>query len=113
MQGSVIRRMYAGFTLIVILFVITIMIMLGGMNQIHQYFGSVSNSSLPLVSLSNQTSVQLLSADKSFKDFLTTQNEERMTVHRDEFSASMEQFGHDLEKLDQRQYGLPRIRESN
>ncbi|MGR5457097.1 type II secretion system protein, partial [Vibrio alfacsensis] len=65
MQGSVIRRMYAGFTLIVILFVITIMIMLSGMNQIHQYFGSVSKSSLPLVSLSNQTSVQLLSADKS------------------------------------------------
>lgn len=109
MQGSVIRRMYAGFTLIVILFVITIMIMLSGMNQIHQYFGSVSNSSLPLVSLSNQTSVQLLSADKSFKDFLTTQNEERMTVRRDEFSASMEQFGHDLEKLASASTGFPEL----
>ncbi|MFC5078114.1 Methyl-accepting chemotaxis protein CtpH [Vibrio thalassae] len=109
MQGSVIRRMYAGFTLIVILFVITIMIMLSGMNQIHQYFGSVSNSSLPLVSLSNQTSVQLLSADKSFKDFLTTQNEERMTVRRDEFSASMEQFGHDLEKLASASKGFPEL----
>ncbi|WP_038222688.1 methyl-accepting chemotaxis protein [Vibrio mediterranei] len=109
MQGSVIRRMYAGFTLIVILFVITIMIMLSGMNQIHQYFGSVSKSSLPLVSLSNQTSVQLLSADKSFKDFLTTQNEERMTIRREEFSASMEEFGHDLEQLASASAGFPEL----
>ncbi|MGR5294404.1 methyl-accepting chemotaxis protein [Vibrio mediterranei] len=109
MQGSVIRRMYAGFTLIVILFVITIMIMLSGMNQIHQYFGSVSKSSLPLVSLSNQTSVQLLSADKSFKDFLTTQNEERMTIRREEFSASMEEFGRDLEQLASASAGFPEL----
>ncbi|EDL52756.1 methyl-accepting chemotaxis protein [Vibrio mediterranei AK1] len=101
--------MYAGFTLIVILFVITIMIMLSGMNQIHQYFGSVSKSSLPLVSLSNQTSVQLLSADKSFKDFLTTQNEERMTIRREEFSASMEEFGHDLEQLASASAGFPEL----
>lgn len=109
MQGSVIRRMYAGFTLIVILFVITIMIMLSGMNQIHQYFGSVSKSSLPLVSLSNQTSVQLLSADKSFKDFLTTQNEERMTIRREEFSASMEEFSRDLEQLASASAGFPEL----
>ncbi|MCG9787597.1 methyl-accepting chemotaxis protein [Vibrio mediterranei] len=109
MQGSVIRRMYAGFTLIVILFVITIMIMLSAMNQIHQYFGSVSKSSLPLVSLSNQTSVQLLSADKSFKDFLTTQNEERMTIRREEFSASMEEFGRDLEQLASASAGFPEL----
>ncbi len=99
MQGSVIRRMYAGFTIIVVLFVITIMIMLNGMNTIHSYFGSVSTTSLPLVSLSNQTSVKLLSADKSFKDFLTTQSEERMNTMRSEFSTSMEEFASTLEQL--------------
>jgi methyl-accepting chemotaxis protein len=91
--------MYAGFTIIVVLFVITIMIMLNGMNTIHSYFGSVSTTSLPLVSLSNQTSVKLLSADKSFKDFLTTQSEERMNTMRSEFSASMEEFATTLEQL--------------
>ncbi|MCW8346461.1 methyl-accepting chemotaxis protein [Vibrio sp. ZSDZ65] len=109
MQGSVVRRMYAGFTLIVILFVITIAIMLNGMSQIHQYFGTVSKTSLPLVSLSNQTSVQLLSADKSFKDFLTTQNEERMAMRRSEFSESMEVFGSVLEQLAQASANVPEL----
>ena len=109
MQGSVIRRMYAGFTLIVVLFVITIVLMLSGMNQIHQYFGSVSKSSLPLVSLSNQTSVQLLSADKSFKDFLTTQNTERMKVRREEFSNSMGKFDSALSQLADASPGFPEL----
>lgn len=109
MQGSVIRRMYAGFTLIVVLFVITIVLMLSGMNQIHQYFGSVSKSSLPLVSLSNQTSVQLLSADKSFKDFLTTQNKERMKVRREEFSNSMGKFDSALSQLAEASSGFPEL----
>ncbi|WP_394151694.1 methyl-accepting chemotaxis protein [Vibrio maritimus] len=109
MQGSVIRRMYAGFTLIVVLFVITIGIMLNGMSQIHDNFGSVSNTSLPLVSMSNQTSVELLSADKSFKDFLTTQNEERMALRREEFSASMQSFGSALEELAQVSQGFPEL----
>jgi methyl-accepting chemotaxis protein len=109
MQGSVIRRMYAGFTLIVVLFVITIAIMLNGMNQIHQNFGSVSNTSLPLVSMSNQTSVQLLSADKSFKDFLTTQNEERMTIRREEFTVSMQKFGEALNQLSEVSQGIPEL----
>jgi methyl-accepting chemotaxis protein len=91
--------MYAGFTVIVVLFVITIMIMLNGMNTIHSYFGSVSTTSLPLVSLSNQTSVKLLSADKSFKDFLTTQSEERMNTMRNEFAVSMDEFASTLEQL--------------
>ena len=85
MKGSVIKRMYAGFALIIIMFAITITIMMSSMNQIHSNFESVSKSSLPLVTLSNQTSVQLLSADKSFKDYLTTQNQERMTAMRSEF----------------------------
>lgn len=42
MQGSVIRRMYAGFALIIIMFVVTVAIMLRGMNQIHSNFESVS-----------------------------------------------------------------------
>ncbi|MCJ2377965.1 methyl-accepting chemotaxis protein [Vibrio sp. ZSDZ34] len=111
MQGSVIRRMYAGFTVIVVLFVITIMIMLNGMNTIHSYFGSVSTTSLPLVSLSNQTSVKLLSADKSFKDFLTTQSEERMNTMRNEFAVSMDEFASTLEQLASASANHPELEE--
>ncbi len=100
MQGSVIRRMYAGFALIIIMFAVTVAIMMSGMNQIHSNFGSVSKTSLPLVSLSNQTSVQLLSADKSFKDFLTTQNTERMSEMRASFAQAKESFSQTLDKLE-------------
>ncbi|WP_322802893.1 methyl-accepting chemotaxis protein [Vibrio alfacsensis] len=100
MRGSVIKRMYAGFALIIILFAVTIAIMMGGMNDIHGKFENVSKSSLPLVSLSNQTSVELLSADKSFKDFLTTENKQRMEEMRQEFAKSQQQFEGTLNKLE-------------
>ncbi|MEZ9655089.1 methyl-accepting chemotaxis protein [Vibrio splendidus] len=100
MKGSVIKRMYAGFALIIIMFAVTITIMMNSMNQIHSNFESVSETSLPLVALSNQTSVQLLSADKSFKDFLTTQNAERMSAMRTEFSKSQNSFSEVLGSLD-------------
>jgi len=99
MRGSVIKRMYAGFALIIILFAITISIMMGGMSDIHEKFSTVSKSSLPLVSLSNQTSVELLSADKSFKDFLTTENKQRMNEMRQEFSKSQQDFESSLTQL--------------
>ncbi|MEZ8284705.1 chemotaxis protein [Vibrio splendidus] len=100
MKGSVIKRMYAGFALIIIMFAVTITIMMNSMNQIHSNFESVSETSLPLVALSNQTSVQLLSADKSFKDFLTTQNAERMSAMRTEFATSQSSFSEVLGSLD-------------
>ncbi|WP_060982860.1 methyl-accepting chemotaxis protein [Vibrio splendidus] len=100
MKGSVIKRMYAGFALIIIMFAVTITIMMNSMNQIHSNFESVSETSLPLVALSNQTSVQLLSADKSFKDFLTTQNAERMSAMRTEFAASQNSFSEVLGNLE-------------
>ncbi|MEZ8457886.1 methyl-accepting chemotaxis protein [Vibrio cyclitrophicus] len=100
MKGSVIKRMYAGFALIIIMFAVTITIMMNSMNQIHSNFESVSETSLPLVALSNQTSVQLLSADKSFKDFLTTQNAERMSAMRTEFASSQNSFSEVLGSLE-------------
>ncbi|MCS0162075.1 methyl-accepting chemotaxis protein [Vibrio alginolyticus] len=99
MRGSVIKRMYAGFALIIILFAVTIAIMMVGMSDIHGKFGTVSKSSLPLVSLSNQTSVELLSADKSFKDFLTTENKQRMDEMRQEFARSQQRFESTLAQL--------------
>ncbi|OXX50076.1 methyl-accepting chemotaxis protein [Vibrio sp. V07_P2A8T137] len=111
MRGSVIRRMYAGFTLIIIMFAVTTAIMMGGMNQIHSNFESVSTTALPLVSLSNKTSVQLLSADKSFKDFLTTQNQDRMNVMRSEFAKAKQDFADVLNQLQQASAMNPSLEE--
>ncbi|QIL86241.1 methyl-accepting chemotaxis protein [Vibrio sp. HDW18] len=109
MRGSVIRRMYAGFALIIIMFIVTVTIVLRGMSQIHSNFESVSKVALPLVSLSNQTSVQLLSADKSFKDFLTTQNTARMQDMRQEFVESKRQFQTVLAALSQASLNHPKL----
>lgn len=111
MQGSVIRRMYAGFALIIIMFVVTVATMMQGMSQIHSNFEGVSNTALPLVSLSNKTSVQLLSADKSFKDFLTTQNRERMTVTRNEFAQAKDDFSAVLNELAKASTSHPDLQE--
>ncbi|MGY0616352.1 methyl-accepting chemotaxis protein [Vibrio sp. FJH11] len=111
MRGSVIRRMYAGFALIIILFAVTIAIMMGGMQDIHGKFETVSKSSLPLVSLSNQTSVELLSADKSFKDFLTTENKQRMDEMRQEFAKSLQSFEVTLAQLESASQIYPSLAE--
>ncbi|OXX39740.1 methyl-accepting chemotaxis protein [Vibrio sp. V11_P1A41T118] len=103
--------MYAGFTLIIIMFAVTTAIMMGGMNQIHSNFESVSTTALPLVSLSNKTSVQLLSADKSFKDFLTTQNQDRMNVMRSEFAKAKQDFADVLNQLQQASAMNPSLEE--
>ena len=99
MKGSVIKRMYAGFALIIIMFVISTIMTMRGMQQIHTNFGSVSNTALPLVSQSNQTSVYLLSADKLFKDFLTTQSPERMGEIRGQFEEAKNRYAQALQDL--------------
>ncbi|MBD1556508.1 methyl-accepting chemotaxis protein [Vibrio sp. S9_S30] len=109
MKGSVIRRMYAGFALIVVLFITTITIMMGGMDKIHTNFETVSNTSLPLVSMSNQTSVRLLSADKAFKDFLTTQSQSRMDNSKAAFIEAQNNFQDALIALEEASRSIPEI----
>ncbi|WP_413284726.1 methyl-accepting chemotaxis protein [Vibrio sp. MA40-2] len=109
MKGSVIKRMYAGFTIIVVMFIATIFIMLNGMSNIHTMFSTVTEKSLPLVSLSNQTSVQLLSADKAFKDFLTTQSIERMEANRNNFSIAENHFKQVFSQLEQASKSYPAL----
>jgi methyl-accepting chemotaxis protein len=110
MQGSVIRRMYAGFVLIIIMFAVTVVIMMRDMDKIHSDFSYVGSQSLPLVSLANKTSVQLLSAEKAFKDFLTTRNETRMEERRTVFSQSEKDFNEVLAQLETQTRGDDSLR---
>lgn len=107
MKGSVIRRMYAGFSLIVILFIVTVVLMIDGMNAIHTKFETVTQNSLPLVAHSNKTSVQLLSADKLFKDYLTSDDPDRMQQIRQEFSQSKALFSGTFQNLESASSNYP------
>lgn len=122
MNSSVVRRMYAGFSLIVILFITTVILMLNGTSNIHNQMKSVSSDSLPLVSLSNETSVTLLAADKSFKDFLTTNDPAQMQQARQAFTETETAFNNIYQRLinvaeqqntgSQQQSELSKIKES-
>lgn len=98
-QRSVIRRMYAGFFVMVLLFISTVILMLNGTSRIYQQLESVNNDALPLVTFANQTSVELLMADKFFKDFLTSQDLQRMDDYENKFSAARQNVSLALTKL--------------
>ncbi|WP_022942493.1 methyl-accepting chemotaxis protein [Psychromonas hadalis] len=108
-QTSVIRRMYAGFTLMVILFISTVLLMLNGTSRVYQQLESVNSDALPLVTFANQTSVELLMADKFFKDFLTSQDLPRMDDYESKFSVAHQNFSLALAKLAEVSVDIPAL----
>lgn len=112
MKGSIIRQMGIGFSLIITMFIITVVIMFRGMGHIHSQFNAVTDDVFPLLDLSNQTSVKLLSADKAFKDFLTSQDEERMDQMRASFIDSKSIFSETFEHLYSSTRNQPNITET-
>ncbi len=91
-QASIIVRMNVGFALLVLLFAITIFVMQRGSREIYTQLDTVTSEALPLFSQANQTSVRLLSADKAFKDFLTTRDEARMANYIQQFANAQVAF---------------------
>ncbi len=98
-QTSVIRRMYSGFVVMVALFVLTIVLMLDGTNRIHNQLTTVTTDALPLVSISNKVSVKLLAADKTFKDFLTSQDPAAMKTYEADFHKATKEFASARQEL--------------
>jgi len=98
-QASVISRMHAGFVIMVLLVIATVILMLNGTNEIYKQLESVNKNTLPLVALANQTSVKLLIADKIFKDFLTTQDIQQMQGYETKFSQAQQDFRDALVQL--------------
>ncbi len=111
-QSSVIRRMYLGFAILVSLFVITIIFMLDGVGRIHNQLKSITADALPLVSMSNNVSVQLLVADKIFKDYLTSQDPQAMTTYRTEFKKQTTIFQQARNQLQQITKNNPQLTKS-
>ncbi len=111
-QPSVIRRMYLGFAILVSLFVITIMFMLDGVSRIHNQLKSITADALPLVSVSNNVSVQLLVADKIFKDYLTSQDPQAMTTYSTEFEKQTRIFQQTRNQLEQVTKNNPQLTKS-
>ncbi|MCD9493982.1 methyl-accepting chemotaxis protein [Photobacterium carnosum] len=104
--------MYLGFAILVSLFVITIIFMLDGVGRIHNQLKSITADALPLVSMSNNVSVQLLVADKIFKDYLTSQDPQAMTTYRTEFKKQTTVFQQARNQLQQITKNNPQLTKS-
>ncbi|MCD9551240.1 HAMP domain-containing protein [Photobacterium carnosum] len=104
--------MYLGFAILVALFVITIIFMLDGVSRIHNQLKSITADALPLVSMSNNVSVQLLVADKIFKDYLTSQDPQAMTTYRTEFKKQTTVFQQARNQLQQITKNNPQLTKS-
>ncbi|WP_305417497.1 methyl-accepting chemotaxis protein [Photobacterium leiognathi] len=91
--------MYSGFVVMVALFVLTIVLMLDGTNRIHNQLTTVTTDALPLVSISNKVSVKLLAADKTFKDFLTSQDPAAMKTYEADFHKATKEFASARQEL--------------
>ncbi|SKC31869.1 Methyl-accepting chemotaxis protein McpS [Photobacterium piscicola] len=111
-QTSVIRRMYLGFAILVALFVITIMFMLDGVDRIHNQLKSITTGALPLVSASHNVSLQLLVADKIFKDYLTSQDPTAMAAYSVEFEQQTTLFQQARNQLQQVTKNNPQLEKS-
>ncbi len=111
-QTSVIRRMYLGFAILVALFVVTIMFMLDGIDRIHNQLKSITTDALPLVSASHNVSLQLLVADKIFKDYLTSQDPKAMAAYSVEFEQQTTLFQQARNQLQQVTKNNPQLEKS-
>ncbi len=111
-QTSVIRRMYLGFAILVALFVVTIIFMLDGVDRIHNQLKSITTGALPLVSASHNVSLQLLVADKIFKDYLTSQDPTAMAAYSVEFEQQTTLFQQARNQLQQVTKNNPQLKKS-
>lgn len=91
-QRSVVRQMYAGFSVLILAFVASNLLTLDGAGSIHHQLERVTGESVPLVTLSNEVSVSLLEADKVFKDYLATDNSGGTVDVEERFAAAKEAF---------------------
>ncbi|RXJ72417.1 methyl-accepting chemotaxis protein [Veronia nyctiphanis] len=110
-KGSVITRMYLGFAVLAGSLIATNSINLLGSEEIHTQLNTVASEAVPLVSYSNQTSVSLLSADKIFKDYLTSNDSDRANQVLENFQAAQVNFEKASEKLQQSASVIPELDE--
>ncbi|QUJ69116.1 methyl-accepting chemotaxis protein [Photobacterium sp. GJ3] len=91
--------MYAGFAIMIGLFVMTSTLTLMETKNIFSQLENVNTESLPLVTVSSQANVELLTADKIFKDFLTTNDPAQMVRYEAQFTEAYETFRQTLKLL--------------
>ncbi len=96
---SIVKRVLAGFALLVALMIITSIISALAISSLSRSLSSVAGEMVPLVDQANKVGIKLLSANSHFKDSITTRQPEAMAQSSDAFNANRDEFKQQLEHL--------------
>ena len=96
---SIVKRVLAGFALLVALMIITSIISALAISGLSRSLSSVAGEMVPLVDQANKVGIELLSANSHFKDSITTRQPEAMEQSRSAFNANRDEFKQQLERL--------------
>ncbi|WP_165419222.1 MULTISPECIES: HAMP domain-containing methyl-accepting chemotaxis protein [Corallincola] len=96
---SVVLRVSLGFAILVVLMLIISGVSLLGMTGLNSQLLKVTNEAVPLVEEANKASIALLTANRHFKDFITSKDSAAMDAAELAFSTSETQFKEQLAGL--------------
>ncbi len=96
---SIVKRVLAGFALLVALMIITSVISALAISNLNRNLSSVADEMVPLVDQANKVGIKLLSANSHFKDGITTRQPAAMAASSDAFNANHDEFTQQLQRL--------------
>lgn len=96
---SVVRRVLGGFVLLVGLMILASVISGIAIATLNRNLSSVAGELVPLVDQANKVGIELLSANRHFKDVITSRQNSAMDQSEQAFAASREEFQQQLQAL--------------
>ncbi|WP_035476224.1 methyl-accepting chemotaxis protein [Aliagarivorans taiwanensis] len=108
---SIVHRVNIGFALLVLMMLIASALNIRAGGLIANQLDEVTNNANPLVLESSQFAVDLLTADKHFKDALTSVNPESIQSSQDNFEQSQLDFVQQIGSLLQSTQPYPELRQ--
>ncbi|OOF05008.1 methyl-accepting chemotaxis protein [Salinivibrio sp. MA607] len=100
MRGSVLIRMYLGFSFLVILFVVAVVLLIFNMKNMYSDFEAVSEESFPLVLKSNEARTNLLHLEKVVKNYINENEVKKLDGIKDNFFKAKDVFDDKLSEIE-------------
>lgn len=98
-NSSIIKQILFTFTFIIIGFITAMTTVFIGYNNTNQQLQNIGYQSVPLMTESNQTTVQLLAADRAFTQFMTSTDPELLASKQISFTQGKNKTLKQLEQL--------------
>jgi hypothetical protein len=100
MRGSVLIRMYLGFSFLVVLFIVAVVLLIFNMKNMYSDFEAVSEESFPLVLKSNEARTNLLHLEKVVKNYINENEVKKLDGIKDNFFKAKDVFDKKLSEIE-------------